>query len=144
MRMQLALNVKNLDAAITYYSKMFDTEPHKIRKGYANFAIDNPALKLVLFENPSASEHLNHLGVELSTQDQVSQSQKRFDDAGILGSVQTDSICCHAGQDKVWTASDTDLSWEWYIINDDNPEQKIDLDESQCCSDMTEENTACC
>ena len=84
MRLQLALNVKNLDSAIAYYSKMFDTEPHKIRKGYANFAIDNPALKLVLFENPDADESLNHLGVELFDSDDIGKTSKRFEDAGIL------------------------------------------------------------
>ena len=121
MRLQLALNVKNLDSAIAYYSKMFDSEPHKIRKGYANFAIDNPALKLVLFENPDADEHLNHLGVELFDSSDIEKTSKRFEDAGILGSVHTESVCCHAGQDKVWTKDETDLSWEWYIIKDDNP-----------------------
>lgn len=144
MRLQLALNVKDLDKAIAYYSKMFDAEPHKIRKGYANFAIDNPALKLVLFENPDADEHLNHIGVELLDQNEVGLTQDRFQNAGILGSVQTDSVCCHAGQDKVWTKSDTDLSWEWYIVKDDNPELSIDHDASTCCADVTEQKAACC
>ena len=76
MRLQLALNVKNLDSAIAYYSKMFDAEPHKIRKGYANFAIDKPALKLVLFENPDAEEHLNHLGVELFDSSDIEKTSK--------------------------------------------------------------------
>ena len=144
MRLQLALNVKNLNSAITYYSKMFDTEPHKIRKGYANFAIENPALKLVLFENPNADEHLNHLGVELSDPKDIAETSTRFESAGILGSVQTDSVCCHAEQDKVWTKHDTDVSWEWYIINDDDPALEAGHDASQCCSDVAETNRACC
>ena len=143
MRVQLALNVKNLDSAIAYYSKMFNTEPHKIRKGYANFAIDNPALKLVLFENPNADEQLNHLGVELFDSSDIEKTSKRFKAAGILGSVQTDSVCCHAEQDKVWTKDDSGLSWEWYIVKDDN---LVDAnhDASQCCSDAQEQKNACC
>lgn len=131
MRLQLALNVKNLDSAITYYSKMFDVTPHKIQKGYANFAIANPPLKLVLFENPDANEHLNHLGVELFNSHEVESTSKRFEDAGILGSLQTDTVCCHAGQDKVWSKDEVNLNWEWYIIKDDNP-QDANHDESMC------------
>ena len=144
MRLQLALNVKDLEKAIAYYSKMFGTKPHKIRKGFANFAIDNPALKLVLFENPDADENLNHLGVELSDPDEIELSEKRFSDAGILGSVQTDTVCCHAGQDKVWTKSDTDLSWEWYIIKNDNPDLEKSHDASTCCADASEQKAARC
>ena len=143
MRLQLALNVKNLDSAITYYSKMFNVEPHKIRKGYANFAIEEPPLKLVLFENPNANEHLNHLGVEVFEPDDIEKTHKRFDDAGILGSVQMDSVCCHAEQNKIWSKVETDLSWEWYIINDENP-LDAKYDESQCCSNVAEETSACC
>jgi len=143
MRLQLALNVKNLDSAITYYSKMFDAEPHKVRKGYANFAIDNPALKLVLFENPNANEHLNHLGVEVFDSADIEKTSKRFEVAGILGSVQTDMICCHAGQDKVLAKAETNLSWEWYIIKDDNP-HGADQNASQCCSDGSQQKSVCC
>ena len=143
MRLQLALNVKNLNSAIDYYSKMFDAEPHKIRDGYANFEIDNPSLKLVLFENSDADEHLNHLGVELFNSSDIEKTSKRFEDAGILGRVQTDTDCCHAGQDKVWTKDETDLSWEWYIIKDDNP-LEANHGASQCCSDVPEQKTACC
>jgi len=143
MRLQLALNVKNLDAAISFYSKMFDTPPHKVRKGYANFAIDDPALKLVLFENPDADEHLNHLGVELFDDKDIEHTSQRFAANGLLGSVQTDTLCCHAGQDKVWTKDATELSWEWYLIKDDNPLEP-ELDASKCCSGGDDQKTACC
>lgn len=143
MRLQLALNVKNLDAAIAYYSKMFDVEPHKTRVGYANFEIDEPALKLVLFENPNADEQLNHLGVEMFEPKDIEKIHKRFEDAEILGSVQEESVCCHAEQDKIWSIGESSLSWEWYIIKDDDP-LDAKQDESQCCSTVTEQTSACC
>lgn len=79
MRLQLALNVPDLEAAVSYYGKLFDTPPHKLRKGYANFAIDEPALKLVLFENPAADEHLNHLGVEVFEAGEVDKAERRLE-----------------------------------------------------------------
>jgi len=144
MRLQLALNVKNLESAIDYYSIMFDTNPHKIRKGYANFAIENPALKLVLFENPLAEEHLNHIGVELSEPREVGETSDRFEKAGILGSVQTDNNCCHANQDKIWTQHRENLNWEWYIIKDDKPDQELDQDVRLCCQNQDDLTSACC
>ena len=136
MRLQLALNVENLDQAISFYSAMFDTKPHKIRPGYANFAIDDPALKLVLFENPNARAPLNHVGVELFDPRDIGTTSKRFENAGILGSVETDSVCCHAEQDKVWTTDKSGLSWEWYMIKDDDPnEANLEAEHaaSVCC-----------
>ncbi len=141
MRLQLALNVKNLDSAIAFYSKMFDAAPHKIRNGYANFAINNPALKLVLFENPDADQQLNHLGVEVFDSSDIEKASKRFENAGILGSVQMDSVCCHAEQDKVWAKDENDLDWEWYLIKDDNP-RDANQDASRCCSDGPQQETA--
>jgi len=143
MRLQLALNVNDLDAAIAYYSKMFDATPHKVKDGYANFAIEEPALKLVLFENPGADEHLNHIGVELFDPADIAKSAKRFEAAGILGEVNQDTVCCHASQDKVWTKDDADLSWEWYIVKDDDP-LEVAPDASQCCSDATAPKAAAC
>ena len=143
MRLQLALNVENLDQSIAYYSKMFGEAPHKTRKGYANFAIDNPALKLVLFENPQASERLNHLGVEMFDAADIEKTARRFEDAGILKSVQTASVCCHADQDKVWTEELQGLSWEWYVINDDSPDLAANHDASRCCSGLNEMGADC-
>ena len=96
----------------------------------------------MLFENPEAEEHLNHLGVELFSSGEVEKTSKRFEQAGILGSVQTDTVCCHAGQDKVWSKDDTDLSWEWYIVKDDNP-LEAPRDASTCCGDQAEQNSSC-
>ena len=143
MRLQLALNVENLDQSVAYYSKMFGTEPHKTRKGYANFAIHDPALKLVLFENPQAEERLNHVGVEMFEPDDIDETTKRFEEAGILKSVQTDSVCCHADQDKVWTKESQGLSWEWYVINDDAPDLEAEHDASMCCSGLHKAESAC-
>ena len=121
MRLQLALNVRDLKEAVDYYSKLFDTQPHKIRDGYANFAIDRPPLKLVLFENSNAPERLNHLGVEAFDAADVEAVAARLDAAGIDAEVQRNKTCCHATQNKVWTREPQGLRWEWYQITDDNP-----------------------
>ena len=83
MRLQLALNVRDIDEAVDYYAKLFDTPPHKRRPGYANFAIDRPPLKLALFEDPNAAERLNHLGVEVFGPADVDAAARRFADAGV-------------------------------------------------------------
>jgi catechol 2,3-dioxygenase-like lactoylglutathione lyase family enzyme len=133
MRVQLALNVPDLEKAISYYSKMFGTQPHKRREGYANFAIDAPPLKLVLFENPDAEERLNHLGVEVFEPSQVDDAMQRLDKAGILESVQTDTLCCHATQDKIWSRAHDGLQWEWYRISDDEPAAEYERQLGKVC-----------
>jgi catechol 2,3-dioxygenase-like lactoylglutathione lyase family enzyme len=122
MRIQLALNVRNLDEAVAYYAKLFGATPHKRRPGYANFAIDEPPLKLVLLENPSAAERINHLGVEVFEQAEVDGAIARLGGAGLVDKVETEQLCCHAVQNKVWSVEPQGLRWEWYRITDDAPE----------------------
>src|SRR5947209_15779547 len=100
-RLQLALNVPDLDDAVAFYSKLFATEPHKRMPGYANFAITDPPLKLVLFEKPDAGVRLNHLGVEVGSSDEVWDRQSRLVEAGV-DSVEESGTCYFAKQDKVW------------------------------------------
>lgn len=121
MRVQLALNVKDLERAVDYYSRLFGVRPHKRRPGYANFAIDNPALKLALFENAGASDRINHLGVEVQTQDELDEAIERLSDEGLAARFEEDTNCCHAIQDKVWSAEPEGIAWEWYRITDDSP-----------------------
>lgn len=147
MRLQLALNVSNMDAAIEYYSRLFGTRPHKRRPGYANFAIDDPALKLVLFEVPDAKEHLNHIGVEVLDPDQMPTVRARLSDAGVLTRVVDQSTCCHATQDKLWSDGPDGLNWEWYTITDDAP--KARPNDATCCVSNAEPDRqtpgdACC
>ncbi len=94
MRLHLALNVRNLDESLDFYSKFFNAKPHKVRKGYANFAIDSPPLKLVLFENADASERLNHLGVEVFAPAEVEAARGRFAASGILDATEDAVLCC--------------------------------------------------
>ena len=101
-RLQLALNVRNLDAAIAHYSKLFGSAPAKVRPGYANFAIENPPLKLVLIENPDADDSINHLGVEVSSVDEVRAEHDRLTSAGMPTWVEGETTCCYAVQDKFW------------------------------------------
>lgn len=144
MRLQLALNVRNLDEAVAFYGKFFNAKPHKIRRGYANFAIDSPPLKLVLFENPNAPERLNHLGVEVFEQAEVDAAERRFAENRILDAVEAETLCCHATQNKIWAREPQGLQWEWYRITDDNPVQAAD--QSACCQDEQAKSgqSGCC
>lgn len=121
MRVQLALNVSDIDQAVDYYAKLFNTQPHKRRPGYANFQVDQPPLKLVLFENANADERLNHLGVEVQESSDIVDAEQRWRAAGILDVKETEATCCHAVQDKVWSQEPQGLRWEWYKITNDTP-----------------------
>jgi catechol 2,3-dioxygenase-like lactoylglutathione lyase family enzyme len=131
-RVQLALNVDDVDAAVTFYSRLFATEPAKRRPGYANFTIAEPPLKLVLIENRGHGGSLNHLGVEVESTDEVDAEQARLTEAG-LGSVdKRDSTCCYAVQDKFWVNGAPDgEQWEVYTVLADS--QTFGVDDSPTC-----------
>jgi catechol 2,3-dioxygenase-like lactoylglutathione lyase family enzyme len=121
MRVQLALNVKDLEAAVEFYSKAFGAKPHKRKPGYANFALDHPPLKLVLLENPGAAERLNHLGVEVFEEAQVEAAIERLGAEGLPREVEIDKTCCWAKQNKVWSVDPDGARWEWYrVLADSN------------------------
>ncbi|HLU66420.1 MAG TPA: ArsI/CadI family heavy metal resistance metalloenzyme [Kofleriaceae bacterium] len=119
MRIQLALNVRDLEEAVAYYTKLFGAAPNKRKPGYANFALDRPPLKLVLFEAPDAPERLNHLGVELDDGPQVDEAIARLQAAGIAGEIEVDRTCCYARQDKVWSSDPQGARWEFYRVRAD-------------------------
>ena len=115
-RVQLALNVSDVDAAVAFYSKLFATEPTKRRPGYANFAVDEPALKLVLIENPGAAGTLNHLGVEVFSTEEVAAAQRRLADEGLVPTDAEQGTCCYALQEKVWVTDPDSAGWEIYTV----------------------------
>lgn len=120
-RVQLAL-VTDLDAAVAFYGQLFGAVPHKRRDGYANFALDEPPLKLVLIEDPQAAGgSLNHLGVEVASTDEVAATSTRLAAAGLATDVRDAELCCHAVQDKVWINDPDGARWEVYTILDDAP-----------------------
>jgi catechol 2,3-dioxygenase-like lactoylglutathione lyase family enzyme len=146
-RVQLALNVSDIDEAVAFYSNMFGTEPAKRRDGYANFAISEPPLKLVLIENAGAEGRLNHLGVEVESTDDVIAAQQRFSEHGLDTSREDGVECCYALQDKVWTSDPDGAPWEFYtVLADANTLSKSDAatDEAACCSTVGASATACC
>lgn len=148
-RIQLALNVNDVSAATAFYEKMFGAPPHKVRDGYANFAIENPPLKLVLIEKPGATEHLNHLGIEAENAVDVAAAMERFEAAGLDITVAEQDVCCHATQDKVFVAApDVPLGWwEFYSISDDNPANPGGESNSVCaknCAAQDDAETTCC
>ncbi|HYN67009.1 MAG TPA: ArsI/CadI family heavy metal resistance metalloenzyme [Ornithinibacter sp.] len=126
-RVQLALNVSDLEASVAFYSAMFGVEPHKRRPGYANFAIAEPPLKLVLIETSDATRGtgaagaLNHLGVEVASTDDVAAARARFTEAGLAAFDENDTTCCYALQDKVWVHDPAGAPWEVYTVKDENP-----------------------
>jgi catechol 2,3-dioxygenase-like lactoylglutathione lyase family enzyme len=147
-RVQLALNVDDIAETTAFYTRMFGVAPHKQRKGYANFVIHDPPLKLVLIENPHASERLNHLGIEAPTSEQVAAALARFTGAGLEVRVAEQDVCCHAAQHKVFvTAPDVLGWWEYYTVTDDNPANphvaSTSVCELSCASGDTEQVTCC-
>lgn len=115
-RVQLALNVTDLDAAVDFYAKLFATAPAKRHEGYANFAIESPPLKLVLIENPDATDRLNHLGVEVASTDEVAATALHMRDKGLPTAVEDEVTCCYAVQDKVWIDDPDGAPWEVYVV----------------------------
>ncbi len=153
-RVQLALNVADIDQAVEFYSTLFDTAPVKRRPGYANFAIADPALKLVLFEDPDRTGTLNHLGVERGSMEEVEAEADRLEAAGLELRVESDVVCCYARQDKHWVSGPDGQEWENYVVlADAHPELEGTTTEdlvavgeahaadSSCCGEAP---AACC
>jgi predicted enzyme related to lactoylglutathione lyase len=139
-RVQLALRVSDLEGSIAFYSKLFNTEPAKRRPGYANFAIDEPALKLVLIEgDPDQPTVMDHLGVEVFSTDEVNAATRRLADAGLVTLTEDDTTCCYALQDKVWVHGPGHEPWEVYTVKADADRLAKEAD-SACCGD----GGACC
>src|SRR6478735_7028865 len=116
-RLQLALNVNDIEESIAFYTKLFGTEPAKVRPGYANFAITEPPLKLVLMENPGQGGSLNHLGVEVPDVDTVDAEQTRLAVSGLASVDERGTTCCYAKQDKFWVqGTPNGESWEIYTV----------------------------
>ena len=133
-RLQLALNVSDIDEAVAFYSKLFGAEPAKRRPGYANFAIAEPPLKLVLLENPGHGGSLNHLGVEVPDTDTVDCEQARLAEAGLALADERATTCCYAQQDKFWVQGAPDgESWEIYTVLADSPTFHGEQDGPACC-----------
>ncbi|MFE5331270.1 ArsI/CadI family heavy metal resistance metalloenzyme [Embleya sp. NPDC056575] len=120
-RVQLALNVADLEASVAFYSKLFGVEPAKRRPGYANFAVATPPLKLVLIEGePGQDTRLDHLGVEVDSTDDVTATTTRLKDAGLATFEENDTSCCYALQDKVWVHGPGKEPWEVYVVKADS------------------------
>lgn len=114
-RVQLAINVTDIDEAVDFYSKLFRTGPAKRKPGYANFAIVEPALKLVLIENPDSAGSLNHLGVEVFSTAEVTAAERRLEGDG-LATAEESGVCCYADQEKVWVNDPDGTPWEIYTV----------------------------
>jgi catechol 2,3-dioxygenase-like lactoylglutathione lyase family enzyme len=132
-RVQLALSVADLEGSIAFYSRLFGAEPAKRRPGYANFAIADPPLKLVLIEGqPGEPTRMDHLGVEVQTAEEVTAATTRLAAEGLATATEEDTACCYAVQDKVWVTGPGDEPWEVYVVKGDADA----LDKQEC--------SACC
>ena len=120
MRLQLALNVSDLDKAVDFYTRMFGVGPAKTRPGYANFAIADPPLKLVLFEGQGDGGTINHLGVEVETTDEVIAAEARLADADLETTGVDDTQCCYAQKTETWLTGPDGARWEWYVKTGDS------------------------
>ncbi len=136
-RIQLALNVDDLDAAIAFYSALFNTPPAKVKPGYANFAVAEPPLKLVLLENPGQGGSINHLGVEVDSSEQVHAEIARLTEAGMFTEEEIGTTCCFATQDKVWVTAPDAERWEVYtkLADTDTFGTPPVFATTDCCSD---------
>ncbi|RDI30395.1 catechol 2,3-dioxygenase-like lactoylglutathione lyase family enzyme [Rhodococcus sp. AG1013] len=153
-RAQLALNVDDLQEAITFYSKLFGTEPAKVKPGYANFAIAEPPLKLVLLENPGKGGTLNHLGVEVESSTKVHEEIARLTGEGLFTDEEIGTTCCFATQDKVWVTGPAGEKWEVYTVLADSdtfgssPQHPSSTDSGVCCGTSADEapagESSCC
>jgi catechol 2,3-dioxygenase-like lactoylglutathione lyase family enzyme len=155
-RVQLALNVADIDGAVEFYSKLFGTEPAKRRPGYANFIVADPPLKLVLIEDAVDRGHgtlgaLNHLGVEVGTSDDVMTAASRLSGEGLATATEVATSCCYAVQDKVWVEDPDGAPWEVYTVLADDPDAAPNAGKpgtgGACCAgtpDGAAETIACC
>jgi catechol 2,3-dioxygenase-like lactoylglutathione lyase family enzyme len=133
-RVQLALRVSDLDASVTFYSKLFGVEPTKRRPGYVNFAITEPPLKLVLIEGePGHPTVMDHLGVEVFSGEEVSAATSRLQQSGLVTLAENDTACCYAVQDKVWVRGPGDEPWEVYVVKAD-ADTLARATDSACCA----------
>lgn len=143
-RIQLALDVSDIDEAVEFYTRLFATEPARRRPGYANFAITDPPLKLVLIEGPTGGT-LNHLGVEVETADEVEGAERRLSDGGVDTTGIADTACCYATKTETWVKGPDDERWEWYVRTGDSEQMHnttITADGADCCSPVVAEMTA--
>ncbi|MGW1273750.1 ArsI/CadI family heavy metal resistance metalloenzyme [Streptomyces sp. NPDC002491] len=140
-RVQLALRVADLEGSIAFYSRLFGAEPAKRREGYANFAITEPPLKLVLIEGEASEEtRLDHLGVEVASTEDVNAATTRLKESGLAAFEENDTSCCYALQDKVWVTGPGNEPWEVYVVKADaDTLEKADAAPDACCG-----ATACC
>ena len=150
-RVQLALNVDDLEAATTFYTRLFGTEPAKRRQGYANFAIVDPPLKLVLLENHGQGGSLNHLGIEVDSVEEVDAAQTRLAEHGLASIDERGTTCCYAKQDKFWVeGTPSGERWEVYtVLADSSTFAEATPDGGTCCGSTVTDRTgaaatSCC
>ncbi|MCW2601326.1 MAG: cadmium transporter [Frankiales bacterium] len=144
-RVQLALNVDDLDSAVAFYSTLFGTAPHKVKPGYANFAIAEPPLKLILLEKPGHGGSLNHLGVEVDSSEQVHSEIARLSGGGLFTAEEIGQTCCFATQDKVWVTGPGGERWEVYtVLADSETFGAAPAANETCCGEPVASGAATC
>jgi len=146
MRLHLALNVADLDAAVDYYTRILGVGVNKREPGYANLVVEDPALKLVLFEDSGAGERLNHLGFEVASDGEVQAAAQRLEQTDVAHEQQLGETCCYAKQNNVVSFDPQGLMWEWYRVLEDSPSFFAEAEDSAGCCAASESTTEsyCC
>jgi catechol 2,3-dioxygenase-like lactoylglutathione lyase family enzyme len=132
LKPHVSLNVSDIDRAVVFYEKAFGVVATKRRPGYAKFDLESPALNLTMQQAPRTGVNVSHLGVQVATSADVLEARLRFEAAGLLASVEENSACCYALQDKVWVEDPDGNSWEVFVVKEDVPTMKAAA--SACCS----------
>ena len=139
-RVQLALRVSDLEGAVAFYSTLFGVQPTKRRTGYANFAVEQPPLKLVLIEGEVGQPTvMDHLGVEVFSSDEVAAATTRLQESGLVTLSESDTMCCYALQDKVWVRGPGDEPWEVYVVKGDAGTLDKGAGSAYCTGEQTDD-----
>jgi catechol 2,3-dioxygenase-like lactoylglutathione lyase family enzyme len=141
LKPHVAVNVKNLDQSVLFYTHLFGVEPVKVKPAYAKFDLEQPALNFTLNEGGEVSGGLNHLGIQVSSIEEVFKAKERLQQANLATFDEMNTNCCYARQDKIWVTSPDGHRWEVFMVHENVEEndEESSLDEqasnniSSCC-----------
>ena len=133
LKAHVSISVRNVARSIDFYRKMLGIEPSKVRTGYAKFDVQNPPLNLALNEVPelAGAGALSHLGLQVTSTDDVLAIRTRWAEAGLVTRDEMKTDCCYATQDKTWVTDPDGNEWEAFVVLQDNlPET---AESAGCC-----------
>ena len=138
IKAHVALNVRNVDASVSFYQRLFGIEPAKTRTRYAKFDVNNPPLNLSLNEMPSLSDTgaLSHMGIQVASTEDVLAIRQQWNEAGLATRDEMQTNCCFAIQDKAWVQDPDGNQWEVFVVLQDNLAES-----TACCGSGSEQDS---